>query len=267
MNPLVSVITPTFNSELYIAETIRSVRNQTYPNWEMLIVDDCSSDSTRSIAESIAKRDSRIRVFRQESNFGAGPARNRALENSRGRFIAYLDADDLWYPTKLERQVDFMLSSGYGFTCASYEVVDANGRRLNKTISMLPRVDYVGFLTNNLLQTVGVMVDTKIVERELLRMPTLKRRQDAATWLQVLRAGHANYGLSEVLGQYRRVGSSLSSNKYEAAKGVWALYRDVEHLSLPFSFYCFSRYAVLAVWKRVYINRSRNRTLPTTARR
>ena len=126
---------------------------------------------------------------------------------------------------------------------------------LNKQVHMLPEVDYVGFLTNNLLQTVGIMVDIDIVDRKYLEMPDIRRRQDAATWLQILKAGYKCYGLDEILAEYRRAGNSLSSNKIKAIKGVWNLYRNIEHLSLLFSCYCFIRYAVLAVWKRVYRKR------------
>ena len=253
MKPLVSVITPTYNCKKYVEITIASVQAQTYSNWEMIIVDDCSTDGTFEIVEQIARRDPRIRLSRLDSNSGAGIARTQALEEARGRFIAYLDGDDIWYPHKLERQLDFMLKNNYGFSCTSYEVIDDKGERLNKTIHMLPKTNYIGFLTNNLLQTVGIVADTNIVAKDLLRMPSMKRRQDAATWLQVLKAGHVNYGLPDVLAQYRRAERSLSSNKFKAAKGVWTLYREVEKLSLLFSSYCFARYAVLAVWKRTYL--------------
>ncbi len=253
--PLVSIITPAYNSELYIEEAIASVRAQTYDNWEMVVVDDCSTDGTRDIVQRAAREDPRIHLLVQEEQAGAGPARTRALDNSAGRFIAYLDSDDRWHPEKLERQVDFMLTNGYGFSCASYEVINDAGASLEKRIRMMKRVDYVGYLTNNLLQTVGIMADTAIVDKALLRMPPIPRRQDAATWLQVLRAGHTNYGLSEVLGQYRRTEDSLSSNKYRAVIGIWKLYRDIEKLPLPFASYCFVRYACLAVWKRTYINK------------
>lgn len=255
MNEKVSVITPSYNSEKYIAQTIASVQKQTYTNWEMIIVDDCSTDSTCSIVEEIAKNDSRIILIRQETNGGAARARNRALENATGRFIAYLDADDIWLPQKLERQTAFMLEKNCGFSCASYEVIDDAGNSLNKQVHMLPKVDYVGFLTNNLLQTVGIMADLSIVDKKCLVMPDLRRRQDAATWLQVLKAGHYCYGVDEILAQYRRAANSLSSNKFKAVKGVWKLYRDIEKLSLPFSCYCFVRYAFLAVWKRIYIHK------------
>ena len=253
MNNKVSIVTPSFNSKKYIAETIQSIQKQTYQDWEMIIVDDCSEDDTCKIVERFTATDPRIKLFHQEKNAGAGAARTRSMLFATGRFIAYLDADDIWFPTKLEKQVYFMQEKGIGFSCVSYEVIDDCGNKLNKEVHMMPKVDYVGFLTNNLLQTVGIMVDTSLVDKKYLRMPNIRRRQDAATWLQVLKAGYECYGIEEVLAQYRRAQNSLSSNKFKAIKGIWTLYREIEHLSLPFSCYCFVRYAVLAVWKRIYI--------------
>lgn len=255
MNKKVSVITPSYNSEKYIAETIRSVQGQTYQDWEMIIVDDHSDDDTCKIIEEICKDEPRIKLLRQDKNLGAGAARTRSMQASKGRFIAYLDADDIWLPEKLEKQVAFMLEKNIGFSCVSYEVIDDHGNRLNKEVHMLKKVDYIGFLTNNLLQTVGIMVDTEIIDKKYLIMPDLRRRQDAATWLQILKAGYKCYGLGSVLAQYRRTRNSLSSNKIKAAKGIWYLYRKIEKLSLPFSYYCFMRYAILAAWKRIYIGR------------
>lgn len=256
---MVSIITPSWNSEKYIEATIRSVQAQTYQNWEMIIVDDCSTDGTVEIVEGICKEDSRIKLLQQDVNGGAGKARTRAMQNAEGRYIAYLDADDIWKPDKLEKQVKFMQEKQCAFSCTSYEVINDAGEPLNKLVHMLPKVDYVGFLTNNLLQTVGIMVDISAVDRKCLVMPDIRRRQDAATWLQILKAGHECYGLDEILAEYRRAENSLSSNKLKAIKGVWALYRDIEHLSLPFSCYCFVRYAFLAVWKRIYIGTENKR--------
>ncbi len=251
----VSIITASHNCEKYIANTIRSVQAQTYQNWEMIIVDDCSIDKTCKIIEKFSSTDSRIRLIRQKKSTGAGAARTKSMQGSTGRFIAYLDADDIWKPNKLERQVQFMLHNGYAFTCSSYEIIDDAGNKMGKEIHMLPKVDYIGFLKNNLLQTVGIMVDTEKVDKELLVMPNIKVRQDAATWLQILRAEYDCYGLDEILAEYRRRKGSLSSNKIKAAKGVWRLYRDVEHLPFLFSCYCFVRYAILAVWKRCYVRK------------
>lgn len=252
---LVSIITPVYKCEKYIERTINSVLAQTYPNWEMLLVDDCSPDKSAELICSFARLDSRFRYIKLENNSGAAIARNVGLENARGRFIAYLDADDIWKPDKLEKQISFMKSKPCGFSCTSYEVIDDAGKPLNKRIHMLPEADYAGFLTNNLLQTAGIMVDTEIVDKKYLEMPDIRRRQDAATWLQVLKAGYICYGLDEILAEYRRTECSLSSNKAKAAKGMWDLYRDIEHLSVPFSCYCFIRYALLAVWKRIYLKK------------
>lgn len=254
MNPLVSIIMPSYNAERHIAEAIRSVQAQTLSDWELLISDDCSTDSTLEIVSELAKKDARIRLFELECNGGAAKARNNSLASARGRYVAYLDADDLWYPEKLELQIAFMREHAAVFSCASYEVIGEDGAPLGRTVRMLDKCDYMGFLTHNLLQTVGIMVDTEIVDKRLLVMPNLRRRQDAATWLQVLKAGHLCYGIPSVLCGYRRVAGSLSSDKKKAAKGVWYLYRQVEHLSFPIAAYCFVRYAVLAVWKRTYRN-------------
>lgn len=255
MSDKVTVVTPSWNSEKYIEHTIKSVQAQTYTNWEMIIVDDCSTDNTVKIVREISEKDSRIKLLIQPENGGAAKARTRSMQSGTGRYVAYLDADDIWKPNKLEKQIQFMKEKSCGFSCTSYEVINDAGAPLNKYVHMLPKVDYVGFLTNNLLQTVGIMVDTEKVDKSLLVMPNIRRRQDAATWLQILKAGHECYGLDEILAEYRRADNSLSSNKVKAAKGIWSLYRDIEHLSLSFSCYCFIRYAVLAVWKRVYLRR------------
>lgn len=252
MQEKVSIITPTYNSQNYIEETIKSVIMQTYKNWELIIVDDNSSDNTCAFVEKWLLKDERVHLFKLNENSGAAVARNLALHNSTGRFIAYLDSDDLWYPEKLNHQVEFMLKGKYGFSCTSYEVIDSYGNSMNKFIYMKNKLDYNGFLTNNLLQTVGIMCDTSIVDKKYMEMPLMRRRQDAATWLQILKNGNACYGMDEILAKYRRVEGSLSSNKFKAAKGVWFLYRKVEHLSLVFSCYCFIRYAMLAIWKRIY---------------
>lgn len=253
IEPLVSIITPAYNSEKFIEKTIISVLEQDYNNWEMIIVDDCSNDRTCEIVNRWTLNDERIKLIRQNKNSGAAIARNVALEKSKGRFIAYLDADDIWLSDKLSKQVKFMMDMKCGFSCCSYEVIDNEGISKKKFIKMMDKVDYMGFLTNNLLQTVGIMVDLEIIQRDKLVMPNMRRRQDAATWLKVLKSGHMCYGMKEVLAQYRRVEGSLSSNKVKAVKGVWYLYRKVEKLNLLVSIYCFIRYAILAVWKRVYV--------------
>ena len=252
-NNKVSIITAVYNSENYIRDTILSVQAQTYSDWEMIIVDDASTDHTADIVAEFAEKDKRIILIKQKSNIGAGAARTLAVKQAKGRYIAYLDADDLWYPEKLEKQIIFMRDKGCGFSCTSYEVINDVGEPLKKYVYMLPKVNYKEYLTNNLLQTVGIMADLSIVPIENLYMPDLRRRQDVATWLQVLKTGNSCFGMQEILAKYRRTKQSLSSNKIKAVKGMWYLYREVEHLPLFSCCYCFVRYAFLAIWKRIYI--------------
>ena len=247
-----SIVMPLYNSERHVRDAIKSVQNQTLEEWELCITDDCSTDSSAEIVAEVAAKDSRVKLFRQTNNQGAAAARNVSLENAKGRFVAFLDADDLWHPEKLEKQVSFMLQRDVAFSCASYAVIGEDGCLLGRTVTM-PEVSNLEFyLANNYLQTVGIMADVTKVEKSLLRMPKMTRRQDAATWIQVLQAGHSCYGVQQVLCYYRRAKHSLSSNKVKAVVGTWKLYRQVVGLKFPKATYCFVRYACLAVWKRTY---------------
>lgn len=252
---LVSIITPVYNCEEFIEETIKCVIDQTYANWELLLVDDCTLDKSADIIKQYTKKDKRIKYFKLDQNSGAAVARNKALEESKGRFIAYLDADDLWKSEKLEKQVNFMLNNNYAFTCTDYEKIMEDGTSLNKIVKIPKKVDYNLFLRNTIIQTVGVMVDTKITGKELLKMPNIRRRQDAATWCQLLKAGYDCYEVPENLSYYRVVNNSLSSNKLKAIRGTWKLYRDIEKLSLIKSCRCFAGYAFNAVKKRIYVKK------------
>lgn len=255
-SPLVSVIMPAYNSEKHIKDAIFSIQSQTLTDWELCVTDDCSTDKTEEIIRTMAETDSRIKYIKQATNQGAAAARNVSLNHARGRFVAYLDADDVWYPEKLEYQVAFMEKGGYGFSCASYAVIDEAGEPMGRTVIMPAESDRWGYLTNNYLQTVGIMADLERVDRSLLIMPDMRRRQDAATWLQVLSAGHVCHGMPEVLCGYRRVTGSLSSNKIKAIRGTWYFYTRVAKLPLPQALWCFCRYAILAVWKRTYTEKS-----------
>lgn len=254
-NLKVSIITPIYNCEKFLPKTIECVINQTYTDWEMLLVDDCSPDNSAKIIKKYAKDDNRIKYFKLDKNSGATIARNKALEESKGRFIAYLDADDLWKSEKLEKQVEFMLKNNYPFTCTDYEKIDESGKSLNKIVKIPKKVNYNLFLRNTIIQTVGVMVDTKLTGKELLKMPNIRRRQDAATWCQLLKNGFDCYEVPENLSYYRVVKNSLSSNKFKAVKTNWYWYRKIEKLPLWKACYCFIGYAFNAVKKRIYIRK------------
>lgn len=256
MEEKVSIITPVYNCEKLISKTIESVIKQSYKNWEMLLVDDCSTDNSKNIIEKYIKEDERVKYFKLKENSGAAVARNYALEQANGRFIAYLDADDLWKEDKLEKQVQFMLNNNYAFSCTSYEKIDESGNS-KKIIKMPMKVNYSLFLRNTIIQTVGVMVDSKITGKDILIMPNIRRRQDAATWCQLLKNNYDCYGMNEVLSYYRVVANSLSSNKFKAVKGTWFLYRKVEKLSLLKSCFCFMGYAFNACKKRIYLGKKK----------
>lgn len=246
---LISIITPTYCSERTIKKTIRSVREQTYPHWEMIIVDDASTDRTCQLLQEEAAADSRIRPVFLNENHGAAFARNTALEQAKGRFVAFLDSDDCWKPKKLEEQLQFMELHHYAFTFTGYELMDTNGHLLNKTISAPARVTYKRMLKNTIVGCLTVMIDRKQVGD--FRMPDLRSRQDLATWLSLLKKGAVAYGLDKILAEYRISGKeSLSGNKWKAAKKTWFVYRRVEHLPLLPSCWYFVNYAANAFIKR-----------------
>lgn len=252
MRDMISIITPSWNSEKYILETIKSVQAQTYKDWEILIIDDCSTDNTVKIVEYIIEYDSRVKLIKQKKNLGPGAARTRGVQIASGRYIAYLDADDVWLPEKLERQIEFMRNNNCFFSCTSYEVINDSGKSLKKYIHMPSKMNYMDYLTNNVLQTVGIMIDTSKVNKKLLFMPNIRIGEDAATWLQVLKAGYTCYGIDEILAKYRRTKDSLSSNKIKSVIGTWHMYTKVIKLPLWLASYCFIRYIILAIWKRIY---------------
>ncbi|TYS59959.1 glycosyltransferase family 2 protein [Sutcliffiella horikoshii] len=246
---LVSVITPSYNAEKFISATIESVRTQTYTNWEMIIVDDCSKDTTREILKEYAELDPRIKPIFLEENSGAAVARNTALKAAQGDYVAFLDSDDLWVPHKLEKQLAFMQKNDHAFSFTAYNLMDENGKPLDKVIDVPKQIDYKGLLKNTIIGCLTVMIDTRKVEP--LQMPLIRTRQDFALWLKVLREGHIAYGMQEPLANYRIVEGSISSNKLKTAKRNWYVYRKIEKLSLPYASWCFVNYAFYAIKKRV----------------
>lgn len=249
MGEKVSIIVPVYNAENYIRETVECVKAQTYQNWELWLVDDGSTDKSRSILEELEKDDARIHVCEQE-NGGAARARNCGMAKAEGRFAAYLDADDLWSPDKLEKQLAFMAEKDAAFSFTGYEFADEKGRGTGKIVRVPKTIRYKQALKNTTIFTSTVMFDTAKLAKEKLKMPIIKS-EDTALWFQVLRGGVTAYGLNENLVRYRRPANSLSSNKLEAIRRIWALYRQSEGLSVPYSLYNFCFWAVRAVWRRI----------------
>ena len=249
-NNLVSIITPVYNASRFIDETIKSVQAQTYKEWEMILVDDCSTDNSYDIIKKYSKDDERIKYIKLEKNSGAAVARNTAIANSKGRYIAFLDSDDIWYEDKLEKQINFMKDKNIGFSFTSYELMSEDGELLNKTIKVPSKIDYNNYLKNTIIGCLSVIIDKEKIGD--FRMPNIRANQDMATWLYIMRDRNCvAYGLNECLAKYRLVNGSISNNKVKAAKSVWNVYRNIENLSLIKSSYVFVGYVINAVLKRL----------------
>ncbi|MGX4598600.1 glycosyltransferase family 2 protein [Faecalimicrobium sp. JNUCC 81] len=244
---LVSIITPMYNSEKFIEKTIESVLNQTYENWEMLIVDDCSTDNSSDIAKSYAQNDSRIKYIKTKNNQGVSHARNIALKNAEGQFLAFLDSDDIWDKDKLKKQISFMDKNNYVITFTAYELIDENNDRLDKVINVPKSVDYNTLLKGNVLGCLTVIIDKSKLNFEV-KMSGV-RHEDYVLWLAILKSGHVAYGLNEVLALYRKSSTSLSGNKVKSAMWTWNIYRNVEKIPLHKSIYYFINYGINGIKK------------------
>lgn len=252
MDELVSIIVPVYNAEKFIRETMDCVVAQTYPRWELLLVEDCSRDGTVAVIEEYIREngEGRIRLINQPENMGAARARNRGLQEAVGRYIAYLDADDLWLPEKLEKELEFMEQKNAAFAFTGYEFADGNGKGTGKVVHVPETMNYRQALSNTTIFTTTVMFDTRKIAKDLLEMPVIKS-EDTALWWKVLRNGYTAYGLDENLVKYRRPRRSLSSNKVEALRRIWNLYRKAEHMGVLSSAWHFCFWAVRAVMRRV----------------
>lgn len=247
--PVVSVIMPSYNAAAFIAASVESVQAQSYEDWELLIADDCSTDETYTIARRYAAEDGRVRASRLDSNSGAAAARNLALSAAQGRYVAFLDSDDLWKPEKLSRQLEFMRERGVAFTYTDYELMNETGELLGKRLRAPISLTYSQYLRNTAIGCLTVMVDRE--QTGDFRMPPIRSSQDMATWLLLLRRVGVAYGLGENLAEYRLVRGSNSSKKLKAAKDVWRVYREIEGLGVARSVYSFFGYAFNAVRKRL----------------
>lgn len=252
MNEKVSIIVPVYNGVKYIRETVDSVERQTYPDWELILVDDGSTDGTLECMEKYRKvlSDDRIRIVPAPENGGAARARNLGLQVSEGRYIAYLDADDLWEPGKLERELAFAADRKAGFVFTGYEFAGEDGTGTGKVVKVPESLCYKEALSNTTIFTSTVLLDTARIPKELMIMPEIKS-EDTALWWKILRNGYTARGLNENLVRYRRSGGTLSSNKLEAIRRIWNLYRRQEKLSVFSSACHFVFWAFRAVSRRV----------------
>ncbi|MCI6409887.1 MAG: glycosyltransferase family 2 protein [Lachnospiraceae bacterium] len=247
LNELVSVIIPVYNAENCIGDTIASIRSQDYTNWEIILVDDKSTDKSLSIIKSLECDN--IRVF-ESTGKSAARARNLGIKEAKGRYIAFLDADDLWDPKKLSKQLEFMKSCDAAFSFTGYEFADEYGVSVNKIVQVPRTINYKQALKNTTIFTSTVIFDMTKLTKEDIFMPEVKS-EDTATWWKVLKKGITGYGLNEGLTLYRRSSGTLSSNKIEAIRRIWNLYRKVENLSVVYSAWCFLFWAIRAVIRRI----------------
>ena len=227
---LVSVITPMYNSAEYLSQTVNSVLRQTYPDWELILIDDCSEDASLSIAKSFAEEDSRIKVVQMHENSGVASAINLGCQNAQGRFIAFLDSDDIWFPDKLQLQLAFMRENHLAITCTSYIQISEDGGKKGRLFKARQKVDYRRMLLDCPVGHSTVVYDTKALGIQIV--PNIRKRSDDALWLQILKREPYIWGLQETLVQYRLRGNSLSRNKFSLVKYHWKLYREIEHMSI-----------------------------------
>jgi len=240
MSELVSIIVPSYNSENFIGMTIDAVLSQTYDNWEMIVVDDFSVDSTIDIVSRYLKNDKRIKLILLDKNCGPAMARNRGIEESRGRYIAFLDSDDYWEKDKLQKQLHFMKKNNAGLSFTGYyHVEETSGKRI-KQVKAPKKINYQELLKKNIIGCLTAMYDTQLLGK--IYMSNIQKRQDYALWLTILKKIPYAYGLDEPLGYYRVRKNSLSSNKILSSKYNWILYREVEKLPLYKAIYYFGWY-------------------------
>lgn len=247
---MVSIVVPMYNAERFLTETIELVQKQTYQNWELILVDDCSSDQSAAIVRQYAKDDARIRLIEQDANSGAAKSRNLGIMQANGRYLCFLDADDIWVSKKLARELAFMQEKNAAFVFTGYEFADAEGEGLGKIVHVPETITYKQALKNTTIFTSTVMIDREKISDTDIYMPQIAS-EDTATWWHILKKYQTGYGLDENLVKYRRTEGTLSSNKLVAIQRIWGLYRRQEKLSWLGSIYCMCFWALRAVLRRV----------------
>lgn len=245
---LVSIITPNYNGEQFIIETIKSVQNQSYPYWEMIIVDDNSSDHSVKVIEDYISSDSRIKFIKNLTNEGAAVSRNKAIEHAKGRFIAFLDGDDLWKPHKLEVQINFMLQNHIPFSYSHYDQITETSDFIKKVNNLPAKISYNQLLTKNIVGCLTAIYDTAYFGK--VYMPLIRKRQDFGLWLKLLKKVEYGYCLQQNLAQYRIRENSVSSNKVDLVKYHWYLYHDIEQFGYVRSINLLFQYIYINIFKK-----------------
>ena len=243
---LVSIIIPAYNCEDFIGVALESVINQSYENWEAIVVDDCSKDDTAIVVKKYIKNDNRIKYYKLDINSGAAVARNKAVDIATGKYLAFLDSDDVWFKDKLTKQINFMQENDYAFTCASYTKIDEEGKFLNKTIVAKRKSDYDGVL-KTCPGNSTVIYDAEKLGK--FKIPNIRKRNDYVMWLSVIKRAGMLYGMEEPLASHRIRNGSLSKKKANLVGYHWKVYREIEKLSLLKSSYLIIYWVVVTVFK------------------
>lgn len=247
----ISIICAAYNAEKYIKQTIESILAQTINDWELIIVDDCSTDNTLTIVEQYVERYTNIVLVKNKVNSGPGITRNNGIAVAKGRYIAICDSDDIWLPQKLEQQIEFMKYYDAPISYTSYELIDSDGVSLSQVIEVLPKpISYQDYLKNTIIGFSTSIIDRKICSN--IEFADMRSREDTFLWCTLLKQGHKAYGLNNVLVRYRIHQSSVSADKIKASKQVWELYRDKLHIPFFKRVYYFSCYAYNAILKRYF---------------
>lgn len=245
--PLVSVIMPSYNAAGFIADSIASVQQQTYTNWELLVIDDASKDGTIEIVEGLMSGDSRISLHELPTNQGAGFARNIGIKASKGSYISFLDADDLWMPQKLQIQLDFMEDKHVDVCYSSYELIDENGNSLKKQIKALAELPFQKLLRANYIGNLTGIYNAEKLGK--IYCPLIRKRQDWGLWLLAVRKSGGAKGIQEPLARYRVRKNSISGNKSEMLKYNFRVYKKV----LKFSSLKSLFWMVLFLWEQLFV--------------
>lgn len=246
MLELISIVMPAYNAAQYIEQSIESVLKQSYTNWELIIVDDCSIDDTYKIVEKLCLNEERIKLFRMNENSGVAMARNFAISMSRGKYIAFLDSDDLWLPDKLEKQLNLMQEKKAVISYTAYRQFSME--KVGNLVSVPEQVTYKQLLKGNVIGCLTVMLDKERLGNLQMKKA---RHEDYILWLDILKQGNTAYGLREDLARYRKSETSLTSNKKRSALWTWQVYRQHQELSFFASIYYFIFYVCKGLVKHL----------------
>ena len=246
---LVSIIIPVYNSSRYLKDAIESIKKQTYQNYEVIFVDDKSTDNSLKIIEEYKNIDNRVKLIKLAKHEGAGIARNSGIKNAKGRYLTFLDSDDILVNNKLEIQVKFMKEKNCEFTCGNYKYINDGMTKISNEVKSLEITDYSSALLDMRILTSTVMIDLSIIPKQYCYMTNMMS-EEVITWIKILKRGYMAYGINKVLVYYRVSKKSRSSNKIKTGISRWNIYRKIEKLSIKKSMYCFINYIVNAIKKR-----------------